>query len=193
VAGADGLHSRVRDRLGIGFPGSSPAQMFAVADVKLPDWPADRVEPAFTLSPHGMLIVSPLPGDDMARVVASVPPGTPAPTQDDVNELIQTRGPSWMCNRKVDEVLSSATWHVQERVAAQFQHGNTFLVGDAAHTHSPAGGQGMNTGIQDAANLAWKLHHVLSLGAPESLLDSYDAERRPIAQQLIEFTHQITT
>ena len=193
VAGADGLHSRVRDRLGIGFPGSSPAQMFAVADVKLPGWPSDRVEPAFTLSPHGMLILSPLPGDDMARVVASVPPGTPAPTQDDVNELIQTRGPSWMCNRKVDEVLSSATWHVQERVATQFQHGNTFLVGDAAHTHSPAGGQGMNTGIQDAANLAWKLHHVLSLGAPESLLDSYDAERRPNAQQLIEFTHQITT
>jgi FAD binding domain len=90
-------------------------------------------------------------------------------------------------------VLSSATWHVHERVATQFQHGNTFLLGDAAHTHSPAGGQGMNTGIQDAGNLAWKLHHVLSLGAPESLLDSYDAERRPNAQKLIEFTHQITT
>jgi hypothetical protein len=98
-----------------------------------------------------------------------------------------------MRNRKVEEVLSSATWHVQERVATQFQHGNTFLLGDAAHTHSPAGGQGMNTGIQDAANLAWKLHNVLCLGAPESLLDSYDAERRPNAQKLIEFTHQITT
>jgi 2-polyprenyl-6-methoxyphenol hydroxylase-like FAD-dependent oxidoreductase len=193
VAGCDGLHSRVRDRLGIEFPGISRAQMFAVADVKLTGWPSDRVEPAFTLSPYGMLIVSPLPGDDMARVVASVPPGTPAPTQHDVNELIQTRGPSWMRNRKVDEVLSSATWHVHERVATQFQHGNTFLLGDAAHTHSPAGGQGMNTGIQDAGNLAWKLHHVLSLGAPESLLDSYDAERRPNAQKLIEFTHQITT
>jgi hypothetical protein len=192
VAGCDGLHSRVRDQLGIGFPGSSPAQMFAVADVKLPGWPADRVEPAFTLSQHGMLIGSPLPGDDMARVVASAPPGTPAPTQHDVNDLIQTRGPSWMRNRKVEEVLSSATWHVHERVATQFQHGNTFLLGDAAHTHSPAGGQGMNTGIQDAANLAWKLHNVLCLGAPESLLDSYDAERRPNAQKLIEFTHQTT-
>src|SRR6201993_81914 len=193
VAGADGLHSRVRDQLGIGFPGSSPAQMFGVADVKLPDWPADRVEPAFTLSPHGMLIVSPLPGDDMARVVASVAPGTAAPTLEDVNDLIQTRGPNWMRDRKVEEVLSSSTWHVHERVATQFQHGNTFLLGDAAHTHSPAGGQGMNTGIQDAANLAWKLHNVLALGAPESLLDSYDAERRPNAQQLIEFTHQIAT
>jgi 2-polyprenyl-6-methoxyphenol hydroxylase-like FAD-dependent oxidoreductase len=193
VAGCDGVHSRVRDQLGIGFPGSSPEQMFAVADVKLPGWPADRVEPAFTLSPHGMLISSPLPGDDMARVVASVLPGTPAPTQHDVNDLIQTRGPSWMRNRKVEEVLSSATWRVHERVATQFRHGNTFLLGDAAHTHSPAGGQGMNTGIQDAGNLAWKLHHVVSLGAPESLLDSYEAERRPNAQKLIEFTHQIST
>src|SRR6478609_9831108 len=75
----------------------------------------------------------------------------------------------------------------------QFRHGNTFLLVDAAHTHSPAGGQGMNTGIQDAGNLAWKLHHVLSLGAPESLLDSYEAERRPNALQLVQFTHQIVT
>jgi 2-polyprenyl-6-methoxyphenol hydroxylase-like FAD-dependent oxidoreductase len=190
VAGCDGVHSRVRDRLGIGFPGSSPAQMFAVADVRFAGWPADRVETAFTLSPHGMLISSPLPGD-LLRVVASVAPGTAAPTQDDVNDLIQTRGPGWLRDGKVTEVLSSATWHVQERVATQFRSANTFLVGDAAHTHSPAGGQGMNTGIQDAANLAWKLHHVLRLGAPDSVLDSYDAERRPNAQQLIEFTHQI--
>jgi hypothetical protein len=98
-----------------------------------------------------------------------------------------------MRNRTVEEVLSSATWHVHERVATQFQHCNTFLLGDAAHTHGPAGGQGMNTGIQDAGNLAWKLHHVLSFGAPESLLDSYEAERLPNAQKLIEFTHQIVT
>jgi hypothetical protein len=88
---------------------------------------------------------------------------------------------------------SSSTWHVHERLATQFRHGNTFLLGDAAHTHSPAGGQGMNTGIQDAGNLAWKLHHVLALGAPESLLDSYEGERRPNAQKLIEFTRQIVT
>src|SRR6201998_4181033 len=193
VAGCDGIHSRVRDQLGIEFPGSSPAQMFAVADVKLPEWPADRVEPGFTLSPHGMLITSPLPGADMARVVASVSPGTPAPTLEDVNDLIQTRGPGWLRDRKAEGVLSSATWHVHERVATQFQHGNTFLLGDSAHTHSPAGGQGMNTGIQDGPNLSWKLHNVLCLGAPESLLDSYNAERRPNAQKLIEFTHQIVT
>ena len=192
VAGCDGLHSRVRTQLGIGFPGSSPEQMFAVSDVRFDGWPVDRVETAFTLSPHGMLITSPLP-KDMVRVVASVAPGTQAPTQQDVADLIQTRGPRWLRNGTVTKLLSSATWHVQERVATQFRQGNTFLVGDAAHTHSPAGGQGMNTGIQDAANLAWKLHHVMRAGAPESLLDSYDAERRPNAQQLIEFTHQIAT
>jgi 2-polyprenyl-6-methoxyphenol hydroxylase-like FAD-dependent oxidoreductase len=192
VAGCDGLHSRVRDRLGIGFPGSSPEQLFAVSDVRFEGWPSDRLEVTFSLSPHGMLIVSPLPGD-MLRVVASVAPGTTAPTRRGVDDLIQTRGPRWMRQGKVAELLSSATWRVHERLATQFRHGNTFLLGDAAHTHSPAGGQGMNTGIQDAANLAWKLHQVLNLGAPESLLDSYEDERRPNAQKLIEFTHQIVT
>jgi 2-polyprenyl-6-methoxyphenol hydroxylase-like FAD-dependent oxidoreductase len=192
VAGCDGLHSRVRDRLDIGFPGSSRAQLFAVADVRFHGWPCDQAEVAFSLSQHGMLISSLLPAD-VVRVVASVPPGTPAPTLRDVHRLLQTRGPAWMRKGTVKELLSSATWHVHERLATQFRHGNTFLLGDAAHTHSPAGGQGMNTGIQDAANLAWKLHHVLSLGAPESLLDSYEAERRPNAQKLIEFTHQIVT
>jgi 2-polyprenyl-6-methoxyphenol hydroxylase-like FAD-dependent oxidoreductase len=192
VAGCDGLHSRVRNQVGIGFPGSSPAQMFAVADVRFDGWPFDRVETAFSLSPHGMLISSPLPGD-IGRVVASVAPGTPTPTQHDVIDLIQTRGAGWMRKATVKELLSSSTWRVHERVASQFRHANTFLLGDAAHTHSPAGGQGMNTGIQDAGNLAWKLHQVLSLGAPESLLDSYEAERLPNAQKLIQFTHQIVT
>src|ERR1700756_3095647 len=192
VAGSDGIHSRVRTQLGIGFPGSSPEQMFAVSDVRFDGWPVDRVETAFSLSPHGMLISSPLPGD-MVRVVASVAPGTPAPALQDVDDLIQTRGAGWMRKGTVTELLSSSTWRVHERVASQLRHGNTFLLGDAAHTHSPAGGQGMNTGIQDAGKLAWKLHQVLSSGAPESLLDSYEAERLPNAQKLIAFTHQIVT
>src|ERR1700739_2470594 len=192
VAGCDGLHSRVRTQLGIEFPGSSPEQMFAVSDVRFDGWPVDRVETAFSLSPRGMLISSPLPGD-MVRVVASVAPGTPAPTLQDVDDLIQARAAGWMRKGTVTELLSSSTWRVHERVASQLRHGNTFLLGDAAHTHSPAGGQGMNTGIQDAGNLEWKLHHVLSRGAPEPLLDSYEAERLPNAQKLIAFTHQIVS
>src|SRR6201998_2395585 len=191
VAGCDGLHSRVRTQLGIEFPGSSPEQMFAVSDVRFDGWPVDRVETAFSLSPRGMLISSPLPGD-MVRVVASVAPGTPAPTLQDVYDLIQTRGAGWMRKGTVTELLSSSTWRVHERVAAQLRHDNTFLLGDAAHTHSPAGGQGMNTGIQDAGNLAWKLHQVLRLGAPEALLDSYHGERHPVAAGLVAFTSQMT-
>src|SRR6201997_2714108 len=189
VAGCDGLHSRVRTQLGIGFPGSSPEQMFAVSDVRFDGWPVDRVETAFSLSPHGMLISSPLPGD-MVRVVASVAPGTPAPTLQDVDDLIQTRGAGWMRKGTVTELLSSSTWRVHERVASQLRHGNTFLLGDAAHTHSPAGGQGMNTGIQDAGNLAWKLHAVLTGLAPAALLDTYHHERHPIAAGLVAFTSQ---
>ena len=139
--GAMAAVTRVRDRLGIGFPGSSPEQMFAVADVRLEDWPSDRVETVFSLSPHGMLIASPTP-KDMVRMVASVAPGSPAPAQEEFDELIQTRGTSWMRVGKVKELLSSSTWHVHERLASQFRHGNCFLLCDAAHTHSPAGGQG---------------------------------------------------
>src|SRR5271163_107367 len=129
VAGCDGVYSRVRTQLGIGFPGTSPAQMFAVSDVRLEGWPCDRVETVFSLSPHGMLIASPLP-QDIVRVVASVAAGTPAPTGPDVNELIQSRGPGWMRNGKVTELLSSSTWQVHERLATQFRHGNVFLLGD---------------------------------------------------------------
>ncbi len=100
VAGCDGLHSRVRDQLGIGFPGTSPAQMSAVADVKFEDWPSNRVEISFSFSPHGMLISSPMP-NHMVRMVASVAPGTPVPTQHDIDELIQTRAPEWLRYGKV--------------------------------------------------------------------------------------------
>jgi len=190
VAGCDGVHSRVRTQIGIGFPGDAIAETFTVSDVRFDGWPSDQVDTAFSLSADGMLISSPLPGD-VVRVVASVQPGTAAPTSSDVTELIQARGPSWMRSGTVGDVVSSSTWRTYERVASTFRHANTFLLGDAAHTHSPAGGQGMNTGIQDAGNLAWKLAHVLADDAPDSLLDTYDAERRPNAQKLIQFTHQI--
>jgi 2-polyprenyl-6-methoxyphenol hydroxylase-like FAD-dependent oxidoreductase len=175
---------------GIGFPGDSPAEMFAVADIRFDGWPSDKVDTAFSLSPDGMLISSPLPGD-VVRVVASVAQGTAAPDSAGVSELIHTRGPSWMRAGTVGDVVSSSTWRVYERVAPKFRQDNIFLLGDAAHTHSPAGGQGMNTGIQDAGNLAWKLARRLRADAPDSLLDTYEAERRPNAQKLINFTHQI--
>ncbi|HWS92521.1 MAG TPA: FAD-dependent monooxygenase [Mycobacterium sp.] len=190
VAGCDGVHSTVRQLAGIDFPGDAPPAQFALADIVVgDDSPAD-LDTTFSLSPHGMLITSPLPGNQV-RVVAGVPDGTPAPDAAAIADLLNSRGGGWIRKASVESVAASSAYRVQQRVAATLRRGNVFLLGDAAHTHSPAGGQGMNTGIQDAANLGWKLHHVLTGRAPAELLDSYDAERRPVAAHLIAFTSQL--
>src|ERR1700761_8539742 len=190
VAGADGVHSSVRRIAGIDFPGDAPAALFALADIVVGGAPADNLDTTFSLSPDGMLITSALPGDQL-RVVAGVREGTPAPDQAAIADLLATRGGDWVRNATIESVAASSTYRVQQKVAATLRRGNVFLLGDAAHTHSPAGGQGMNTGIQDAANLGWKLHHVLTGRAASELLDSYDTERRPVAAHLIAFTSQL--
>ena len=190
VVGCDGLHSTVRQRRGLTFPGDAPAYLFALADVVLDDEDIVGLDTTFSFSPHGMLITSALPGGQL-RVVASVPAGTGAPDAADVARLLTERGPRWAREASVRTVAASSTYQVQQRVVSAMRAGNAFLVGDAAHTHSPAGGQGMNTGIQDAANLGWKLHHVLTGRVGEHLLDTYDAERHPVAEQLIALTTQL--
>jgi 2-polyprenyl-6-methoxyphenol hydroxylase-like FAD-dependent oxidoreductase len=190
VAGADGVHSSVRRIAGIEFPGDAPAALFALADIVVDGAPADNLDTVFSLSPQGMLITSALPGDQL-RVVAGVPEGTPAPDQAAIADLLATRGGGWVREATIKSVAASSTYRVQQKVAGTLRRGNVFLLGDAAHTHSPAGGQGMNTGIQDAANLGWKLHHVLTGRATPELLDSYDIERRPVAAHLIAFTSQL--
>jgi 2-polyprenyl-6-methoxyphenol hydroxylase-like FAD-dependent oxidoreductase len=190
VAGADGVHSSVRRLAGIDFPGDAPAALFALADIVVSGAPADNLDTTFSLSPEGMLITSALPGDQL-RIVAGVPEGTPAPDAGAVAELLVKRAGGWVRDATITSLVSTSTYRVQQKVAAVLRRGNVFLLGDAAHTHSPAGGQGMNTGIQDAANLGWKLHHVLTGQATPELLDSYDAERRPVAAHLIAFTSQL--
>jgi 2-polyprenyl-6-methoxyphenol hydroxylase-like FAD-dependent oxidoreductase len=190
VIGADGLHSQVRGQLGVGFPGDAPAALFAVADVHAVGAAAEVLDTTFTLSNAGMLITSPLPGGQL-RLVAGVAPGTAPLTAPELAELVATRGGPPLADLTISDVVSSTTYRVQQRVAERMRRGTTFLIGDAAHTHSPAGGQGMNTGIQDAGNLAWKLHAVLSGGAPADLLDTYETERHPVAEQLIAFTSQL--
>jgi 2-polyprenyl-6-methoxyphenol hydroxylase-like FAD-dependent oxidoreductase len=189
VAGCDGVHSTVRRLAGIEFPGDAPASLFALADIVVKGAGTD-LDTTFSLSPDGMLITSALPGDQV-RVVAAVPEGTPAPDNAAIADLLKTRAGGWIRDAKVDAVAASSVYRVQQRVAATLQQGNIFLLGDAAHTHSPAGGQGMNTGIQDAANLGWKLHHALTGRAVPEILDSYDIERRPVATHLIAFTSQL--
>ncbi|MER6212129.1 FAD-dependent monooxygenase [Streptomyces sp. NPDC001642] len=190
LVGCDGVHSGVRTAAGIGFPGDAPRQLVAIADVRLNPGGGDVIakeDTTFFLSPDGMLLVSPLAGGQH-RIVAPAP-GTSKPTAADVERLLVDRGPR-TDDVRVMEVVSASTYRVQERVAERFRAGPVFLVGDAAHTHSPAGGQGMNTGIQDAGNLAWKLHAVLTGLAPAELLDTYHHERHPVAAGLVGFTSQ---
>jgi len=189
VVGCDGIYSTVRRLSGLEFPGDAPAALFALADAEIGTSTGD-LDTTFSFSDHGMLITSALPGG-LIRVVAAVPEGTPAPGLSDVAELLRTRAGAWANDVRVTSLANSSTYRVQQRVAATLRNGNVFLVGDAAHTHSPAGGQGMNTGMQDAANLAWKLRHAVDGRAAEQVLDSYDAERRPVAQGLIAFTAQL--
>ncbi len=188
LVGCDGLHSTVRTAAGIAFPGAAREQLFALADVRLKSGTraAACEDPTFFLSQAGMLLLSPLAGG-LHRLVAPAAPGSVAPSAADVARLLSERGPAREAAR-VTEVVAASTYRVQERVAESLRAGPVLLAGDAAHTHSPAGGQGMNTGIQDAGNLAWKLHAVLTGMAPDALLDTYHRERHPVACELVAFT-----
>ncbi|WP_165956408.1 FAD-dependent monooxygenase [Kribbella antibiotica] len=188
LVGCDGVRSGVRANAGIEFPGTARESRFTIADIRLSTVAEELIaqDTTFFLSGAGMLLFSPL-ADGQYRVVSPAPPGMSEPTQHDVQMLLAERGPL-SGQATVTEVVRASTYRVQERVAETFRKGPVFLVGDAAHTHSPAGAQGMNTGIQDAGNLAWKLHTVLTGAAGNELLDSYHAERHPIATAMVGFT-----
>ncbi|MGW6424446.1 FAD-dependent oxidoreductase [Nocardia sp. NPDC055053] len=190
VIGADGMHSVVREQAGIGFTGDTYPASFVLADVRM-SWPTPRTEVSLHLSPEGVTVVAPLPDEnqDRYRVVATVDEAPENPTIADIQTLLDARGPAGEI--RVDEVLWSSRFRVHHRVADHYRAGRILLAGDAAHVHSPAGGQGMNTGIQDAAMLAGLLTKVIG-GAPDSLLDDYETVRRPIAMDVVAFTDRMT-
>ncbi|PPJ25169.1 pentachlorophenol monooxygenase [Nocardia nova] len=188
VIGADGMHSRVREAAGIGFTGATYPESFALADVRM-DWPAPRDEVSLHVSPEGITVVAPLPDPehDRFRIVATVAEAPEQPTRAQVQALLDARCPG----ATVREVLWSSRFRVHHRVAERYRAGRILLAGDAAHVHSPAGGQGMNTGIQDAALLGTLLARVLS-GEPAALLDEYERTRRPVALDVVAFTDRMT-
>ena len=188
LVGADGMHSAVRTQSGIGFACASYAQSFVLADVVM-DWtlPDDEVQLFF--SPEGLVVVAPLPGG-RHRVVATVDQAPEHPDLDDVAALLRARGPG--AGTQVRSVVWSSRFRVHHRLAEAFRRGPVFLAGDAAHTHSPAGGQGMNTGIQDGVDLGDRLAAVLDDGADPALLDGYEATRRPVARQVVTLTDRMT-
>jgi 2-polyprenyl-6-methoxyphenol hydroxylase-like FAD-dependent oxidoreductase len=188
VVGADGMHSTVGKRAGIGFTGDTYEQSFVLADVRM-SWPIGADEVMLFLSPEGLVVVAPLPGG-RHRVVATMDDAPEHPGIADVQRLLDARGPMTGTAR-VDEIAWSSRFRVHHRVADRYRAGRILLAGDAAHVHSPAGGQGMNTGIQDAVALGHALAAVLG-GADESRLDQYERTRRPVAERVVAFTDRLT-
>ncbi|MFB8004722.1 FAD-dependent oxidoreductase [Nocardia sp. NPDC056000] len=189
VIGADGMHSKVRDAVGIAFTGASYPESFVLADVRM-TWPDARDQVALHLSPEGVTVIAPLPDEtgDRYRVVATLADAPEKPNLRDIQAILTARRPA--SNVQVHEVLWSSRFRVHHRVAEQYRANRVFLAGDAAHVHSPAGGQGMNTGIQDAAFLGDVLARTVH-GEPK-LLDTYEQTRRPVALRVVSFTDRVT-
>jgi 2-polyprenyl-6-methoxyphenol hydroxylase-like FAD-dependent oxidoreductase len=188
VVGADGMHSTVREQAGIGFHGDKYEQSFVLADVRLTgDAPTDEV--VLFWAAAGLTVVAPLPNGAF-RVVAPVDDAPEVPSADFVQRILDDRGYG-VGRMTVTDVLWGSRFRIHHRVADTYRSGRILLAGDAAHVHSPAGGQGMNLGIQDAVALADALTQALG-GAPDTVLDDYAAARRPVAQQVITLTDRLT-
>lgn len=193
LVGCDGAHSAVRKVLGLAFEGSTYPEEFLLADVDL-DWQRSHDEVHVWLHNDGQLAAMPLPGNHW-RLMADIAtvPGQDAPraSLELFQQLLQKRAGD------ATTTISHATWlsnfQIHRKLVTSYRQGRVFLAGDAAHVHSPFGGQGANTGIQDAFNLAWKLALVIHGKAGEALLDTYEEERRPVARKVLAGTHQITS
>ncbi|BBY30158.1 FAD-dependent oxidoreductase [Mycolicibacterium sediminis] len=191
VVAADGSHSPVRKALGVSFEGRSLPQNYVLGDVHLAGaMPEDQL--SIFLAANGFLAVFPM-GGGRFRFMATDPDGVTGddaePTLADLQTLYdrtvhvpaQVHGLNW-----------SSRFRINSRVAGTLRRGRVFLGGDAAHVHSPAGGQGMNAGIQDMINLAWKLALVLDGTATPDLLDTYEADRLPVIRALVAMTERAT-
>jgi 2-polyprenyl-6-methoxyphenol hydroxylase-like FAD-dependent oxidoreductase len=190
IAGCDGAHSVVREALEIGFPGGTYDHLFYVADVQASGATMNG-ELHAALDSADFIAVFPLHGEGRARLIGTVREA--AHQHEDLSwNDVSKRVIEWI-RIDVKRVNWFSTYRVHHRVADHFRKGRAFLLGDAAHIHSPVGGQGMNTGIGDAVNLAWKLAAVLHRRANASLLDSYEPERIAFARRLVATTDRAFT
>jgi 2-polyprenyl-6-methoxyphenol hydroxylase-like FAD-dependent oxidoreductase len=167
VFGADGVHSRVRESLGLAFPGKTHKRLWSIADVEGPDWPYDPGEAHLFLRPAGSVCFAIPIGKQRFRAVSNTPDAMVSlPSSDRMSRVLQTD-----------------TFHIPVKQAPAYQSGNVFLGGDAAHVHSPVGGRGMNLGIEDAAGFARRFF--------SNNLAGYTAERHPIGKTWIELSEKI--
>lgn len=188
VIGCDGSKSMVRQTLGLLFEGDRyEAEQFIQADAKI-RWSLPKGVSYLFLTEAGYMMVIEMP-DDIVRVFISLPDTDPSnhaePTLKEVEDALNRLGQT---DAELYDPVWLARYRTSHRRAPRFREGRTFLAGDAGHVHVPIGGQGMNTGIQDAFNLAWKLAYVIKGAARPEMLDSYDAERHPVAVALLSGT-----
>jgi 2-polyprenyl-6-methoxyphenol hydroxylase-like FAD-dependent oxidoreductase len=189
LCGCDGARSQVRETMGLGFPGGTYEQLFFVADAKTArGFERDLI---INLGEHILSLMFPVRSSGMQRLIGLVPPELSEKhglTFEDIRGRVEK-----LMDIRVTHVNWFSTYRVHHRVAERFRTGRAFLLGDAGHIHSPAGGQGMNTGIGDAVNLGWKLTQVLQGRANSSLLDSYEPERIAFARSLVATTDRAFT
>jgi 2-polyprenyl-6-methoxyphenol hydroxylase-like FAD-dependent oxidoreductase len=191
IAGCDGARSTLREAIGIGFPGGTYEHLFYVADV-VASGQALNGELHAAFDRTDFLIIFPLKGEGRARLIGTVRDEVEQKRDDLSWNDVSKRVIEWI-RIDVKCVNWFSTYRVHHRVADHFRKGRAFLLGDAAHIHSPVGGQGMNTGIGDAVNLAWKLAAVLHGRASAALLDSYEPERIAFARRLVATTDRAFT
>jgi 2-polyprenyl-6-methoxyphenol hydroxylase-like FAD-dependent oxidoreductase len=188
IVGCDGAHSVVRHKLGLEFEGTTIDQLFALADIKL-DWelPYDQ---SYAFVNKGEFIAFFPMKDGRHRILLTAKENSEQDvTIDEIQDFIYKVGPG---NTSISDPSWTSRFHVNQRKVKEPRKGRIFLAGDAAHIHSPVGAQGMNTGIQDAFNLAWKLALVLQNHSPLDLLNSYAEERVPVWNELLAGTERVT-
>jgi len=191
LVGCDGPKSPVRHGLGLSFEGSTFERIFYVADVRI-DWKFPHDGLHVCLAREAVVAFFPMPGEQRWRIVGAFPEGFDKDEEDVLYEEIEARiKEEAEIELEITRVDWFSTYKVHTRHVEKFSSGRCFLAGDSAHIHTPAGGQGMNTGIQDAYNLAWKLALVLKGVAAPRILDSYNEERLPNAKRLLQTTDRM--
>ena len=189
VVGADGMHSTIRGATNIQFEGEAYGESFVLADVRM-DWPLGQSEVSLCFSPAGLVVVAPLP-DGSFRIVATMDDAPETPSIEHIQKLLDDRGPV-SAPARIESIGWSSRFRVHHRLASSYRDGRILLMGDAAHVHSPAGGQGMNTGLVDAIVLGEALTAVVQDGAPLSVLDDYAQARRPAASEVLALASRLT-
>jgi 2-polyprenyl-6-methoxyphenol hydroxylase-like FAD-dependent oxidoreductase len=190
LIGADGMHSVVRKTCGIAFEGAQYEGSFVLADITLAQ-ANDRDEVTLFFSPEGLVVLAPLPGGRY-RVVSTVDEAPEKPDAAFIQRLLDARGPGAGRLGQVRDVTWSSRFRLHHRLAKHYRKGRAFIAGDAAHAHSPAGGQGMNTGLVDAYSLGRLLADVVLGKADEASLEQYEALRRPAAEQVLSLAGRLT-